>query len=240
MRKSIALSLLGLAAVGAQAQEVGRVISTTPVIQQVAVPRQVCSQQPVAVQQQPSGVGALAGAVGGAALGNHIGDGSGRAAATIIGLIGGAMLGNRIENPGTTVQNVQQCTTQTFYENRAVSYNVVYEFAGKQYTVNMPHDPGPTVRLQVTPISSAPPVEQAPMAPMAPMAPVAPVAPAAPGVVTSPVVIAPPPTIVTETVVVPAYGYRPVYRPYYYAPPPVSLHLGYIRHSGGHRHRHWR
>ena len=42
----------------AQAQEItGRVISATPVVQQVQVPRTVCSNQPVAVQQSGSGAG---------------------------------------------------------------------------------------------------------------------------------------------------------------------------------------
>jgi uncharacterized protein YcfJ len=55
------------------------------------------------------------------------------------------------------VKNVQNCTQQMFYENRTMAYNVVYEFAGKQYTVQMPQDPGPTVRLQITPMVPAAP-----------------------------------------------------------------------------------
>lgn len=169
MKKAVfsALALAGLAAAsaGAFAQtppEMGRVISSTPVIQQVAVPRQVCSNQPVAVQQPKSGAGAVMGALAGGAMGNAIGDGGGRAAATILGLVGGALLGDRIEgSPGAQVQNVQQCSTQTFYENRTVAYNVTYEYAGKQYSVQMPQDPGPYVRLQITPVggstSAAPP-----------------------------------------------------------------------------------
>ena len=48
--KSIQLSLLAslmavLASVSVQAQEVGKVISSTPIIQQVAVPRQVCNNE---------------------------------------------------------------------------------------------------------------------------------------------------------------------------------------------------
>jgi hypothetical protein len=35
-----------------------------------------------------------------------------------------------------------------------VGYNVVYEYAGKQYTVQMPADPGPTLRLQLTPVGA--------------------------------------------------------------------------------------
>jgi len=225
MKKHLVLASAALAAAGlAQAQEVGRVISSTPVIQQVAVPRQVCSQQQVAVQHQPSGAGAALGAVAGGAVGNAIGSGSGRALATVIGVVGGAVLGNNVENPGTHVQNVQQCTTQTFYENRAVSYNVVYEYAGKQYQVNLPNDPGPTVQLQITPVAPAAPVQPAP----------------ATGALPAPMVLGPAQvetTVVTAApvVVYPAYHYRPYYRPYY---PPIHLSLGYVHHH--HRHRHWR
>jgi len=38
------------------------------------------------------------------------------------------------------------------YENRLTGYNVVYEFAGKQYNVQLPKDPGPTIKLQITPV----------------------------------------------------------------------------------------
>ncbi len=140
------------------AQEQGRVISTTPVISQVAVPRQVCSNEQVVSQvEQRSGAGAVIGGVAGAAVGNAVGRGHGRAAATVLGAFGGAILGNSIEgsNQQTSQQNVQRCTTQTFYENKATAYNVVYEFNGKQYQVQLPQDPGPFVSLQITPVGSA-------------------------------------------------------------------------------------
>ena len=171
-----------LAVVGAglaQAQdEQGRVISSTPVVQQIAVPRQVCHDQTVTVPGQKSGAGALIGGIAGGAMGNAIGDGSGRALATVIGLMGGAIVGNRIEGSSQPqTQTVQQCGTQTFYENRTVAYNVVYEYAGRQYSTQMPNDPGRFVRLSVTPLDSAPPppplhhvpqprVEYVPMAPV--------------------------------------------------------------------------
>ena len=133
---------------------------------------------------------------------------------------------------------MQQCSTQTFYENRTVAYNVTYEYAGKQYSVQMPQDPGPYVRLQITPVggatSSAPqdiyqqqqPIVQAPIQ-------------QGPTFIESGVVTVP------STVVYPA-GYpaavypAPTYRPYY-APIGLSLNLGYSRgyHRGG-GHRHWR
>ena len=160
--KSIQIALItGLMAACAsttvQAQEVGKVLSSTPIIQQVAVPRQVCTNQQVVTGGQKSGAGAAMGAIAGGVIGNQVGKGSGNALATMAGLFGGAILGDNIEGGGTPeVRNVQNCSTQTVYENRTMAYNVVYEFAGKQYTVQMPQDPGPTVRLQITPVAPPP------------------------------------------------------------------------------------
>ena len=145
-----------LVSAAAQAQEVGKVISSTPIIQQVAVPRQVCNNQQVVTEGQKSGAGAAMGAIAGGAVGNALGNGGGRTAATVLGIFGGAILGDKIEGPSNPeVRNVQNCSQQMFYENRTMAYNVVYEFAGKQYTVQMPQDPGPTVRLQITPMVPA-------------------------------------------------------------------------------------
>lgn len=158
---ALAVGGLGLNA-HAQSVEQGRVLSSTPIIQQVAVPRQVCQDEVVTRPGYNSGGGAAMGAIAGGAIGNAIGDGSGRAAATVLGLIGGAMLGNRLEGSGEPqTQAVRRCGTQTVYENRTVAYQVVYEYAGKQYQVQMPHDPGPTLPLQVVPLGAAP-VEPAP------------------------------------------------------------------------------
>ena len=157
--KTLALGLLtGLGlSFSAQAQEVGNVLSRTPVYQQVSVPRQVCTQTQVSVPGQTSGAGALMGAVAGGAIGNAVGKGEGRALATMIGVIGGAIAGDKVEGPqAAQTQPQQTCTTQQVYENRLMGYNVVYEFAGKQYTVQLPKDPGPTIKLQITPISAAP------------------------------------------------------------------------------------
>jgi uncharacterized protein YcfJ len=175
-RSPVACTLLltgfGLASWQASAQETGRVISSTPVIQQVAVPRQVCTNTQVATQGQKSGAGALMGAIAGGTVGNNVGGGSGRTAATMLGVLGGAILGDKVEGaPAPEVRTVQNCTNQVFYENRTTGYHVVYEFAGKQYSVQMPTDPGPTVRLQITPVA-APPVTPYPATPLGTPAPV--------------------------------------------------------------------
>lgn len=138
------------------AQEIGRVISTQPVVQQVAVPRQVCTSQQVEVQPPKSGAGAAIGAITGAVVGSATaGRGPGQAAATAVGAIAGAVIGDKVEGtPDTQVKTVQTCQTQNVYENRTVAYNVVYEYGGKHYSVQLPQDPGPTIALQVAPAGS--------------------------------------------------------------------------------------
>lgn len=207
------LSLCSTLSTTGWAQEFGRVLSTQPIVQQVAAPRQVCSNQQVEVQAQKSGAGAALGAVAGGAIGNSVGRGAGNAAATVIGVLGGAVLGDRIEGaPPPQVQTVRNCGTQTVYESRTVAYNVVYEYAGRQYTVQMPHDPGPTVPLQVTAVGSV-----------------------APNVGSQAPVVTLPPTYAQPAVIESQVIYQPYYlRPYYY--PPVHLNFGY----GYWGHHHWR
>lgn len=148
---SLALLTCGTAV---QAQEVGQVITRTPLYQQVTVPRQVCTQTQVTTPGQTSGAGAAMGAIAGGAIGNAMGKGEGRAIATMIGVIGGAIAGDKVEGPASAQTQTQQtCTTQQVYENRLMGYNVVYEFNGKQYTVQWPKDPGPTIKLQITPVN---------------------------------------------------------------------------------------
>ena len=152
------LSLSALALPASAMDILARVISSTPVVQQLSVPRQVCENTNV-ISSAPntSGAGAVMGAIAGGAAGNAIGNGNGRALATMIGLVGGAIAGNRIEgNGGSTsqLQQITQCTTQNFFENRLSHYNVVYEYQGRQSSIQMASDPGAYVRLQVTPVGS--------------------------------------------------------------------------------------
>ena len=54
---------------------------------------------------------------------------------------------------------------QTVYQDRVVGFNVVYEYAGRQYSVQSPQDPGPTLQIQIVPVlpqASAPVVVQKP------------------------------------------------------------------------------
>lgn len=223
---SLALGILASLSLclSAQAQEVGNVISRTPVYQQVSVPRQVCTQTQVSVPGQTSGAGALMGAVAGGAIGNSVGKGEGRALATMIGVIGGALAGDKVESPqAAQTQTQQTCTTQQVYENRLMGFNVVYEFAGKQYTVQLPKDPGPTIKLQITPISAAP--METPGYDVTVMAEAA-----NSNVVPPQIYTAAPQTVFVQG----AYA-----RPYGYAPYPVFTHVN-LDIGAAPRYRHWR
>lgn len=229
MHKHMLLTGAGLlaASVCVQAQELGTVVSATPVMQQVAVPRLVCQDQQVVTTPSRSGAGAVVGAIAGGLLGSTIGGGSGQAAATALGVFGGAVLGNQAEGqPAPQVQTVQNCSTQTFYQNQTVYYDVVYEYAGKRYQVQMAQHPGATVPLQVTPIGGTLPPVQAPARIVSGTTSY--VYPAAEQMVVMPptrVYRTPPPPVV----VAPAYSYAP--------PVAIGLSLGYVGGSwSGPRH----
>ena len=206
--KKLALSCSMLALCGlAQAQEIGQVLSRTAVYQQVAVPRQSCAQT-VTPNAPTSGAGAVSGAVTGAVLGTIVGDG--RGAGALLGAVGGAIVGDKMESNANS-QPMTTCTTQTVMENRLVGYNVIYEYAGKTYNVQLPQDPGPTIALQIAPAGM-------------------------PGTVATP-----PATVVTQPSVVYAqppvvYAPAPYYRPW---PVTTSINLGWGWYGGG-GHRHWR
>ncbi len=217
MKKPILLSVAMLFAGLCSAQDVGRVLFSTPVVQQVAVQRQVCAVGQAQVRQPNSGVGALAGAIAGGAVGNALGRGPGQAAATVLGAMAGAAMGNNIESStNTQVQDVQPCQMQTFYENATIGYNVVYEFAGKQYSVQMASDPGASIRLQVSPVEVG---AQAPAGVSADSGAQA--------------VYLPPATVVmTPATAYPGYYYPPYYPPYF---PLMGLSLRFGFGGGGHR-----
>jgi uncharacterized protein YcfJ len=226
----------------------GVVISATPVVQQVTVPKQICTTTKTQYVQ-PNGGGAVIGAVLGGVLGNQIGRGhsqDGRAVATVIGALGGGLVGNQIE---ANSYPTQSCRTQNTVENRTVAQNVLYEYAGQRYTVQMPAEgdfrPGVRIALQVE-------------APVPPVAPVQTVTYIRPQPVFSPV--APVVYYTGYDNLAPRYIYSQPYG--YYAPravhqavrPPVQVvnYGGYpVRHdwnNGGHRdwrsdrddHRNWR
>ena len=82
-----------------------------------------------------TGVGAVAGGVLGAVVGNQIGKGSGRTAATVLGAVGGGYVGHTVE---------QRTRTQTVYEVRVR----MDDGSVRRFTRAQPVPEGAPVRLQ--------------------------------------------------------------------------------------------
>ena len=117
MKRTLVLALLAASGVAAYAQPQGdfaftdeaRVRSVEPQYQQVQVPRQECRTETV-MEQRPVGGsgpnygGVAIGAVVGGLLGNQVGAGHGKEAATAAGAVAGAMVGNNVAGGGYQTQ----------------------------------------------------------------------------------------------------------------------------------------
>jgi hypothetical protein len=114
------------------------------------------------------------------------------------------------------------CGLLTFHETRKVGYRVVYLYEGREYTVQLPQDPGPTITLQTDTTQLGEPGAPAPVVSTAP-------------------VYVPAPVVVTAPTVVYGSVYHP-WRSPAYVYPSVGIHLrlggGHGHHHHGHRHRH--
>jgi uncharacterized protein YcfJ len=161
-----ALALIAVAAAGlagaAHAQtfvDTARVRNVEPQFDNVAVPRQECTNQ-VVNEVQRTGTrnygGAVIGGIAGALLGNQVGGGHGREAATAVGAVVGALAGDNIANRDTYPQYAQvprevtSCRTVQDVQQRLTGYRVNYEYRGQMYSTFMPQDPGPTIRVRVS------------------------------------------------------------------------------------------
>jgi uncharacterized protein YcfJ len=155
-----------------------RVRRVDPQYENVSVPRNECSRQLVS-QAQPvnsgygyGGVrqyggerqygGALIGGVAGALLGNQVGRGHGREAATALGAVVGAFTGDQYANQGYQAyqarpvqyvdvpREVTSCRTVNDVEGRLTGYRVQYEYRGQQYTTFSHVAPGANLQVRVS------------------------------------------------------------------------------------------
>lgn len=171
MKNQLVLASL-LAATGAASAlspanpDTARVVRVTPRVEQVAVSREVCPvaprSAPVAVAPAPVAEtnvgGAILGTVVGGVIGSRFGGGDGRLAATAVGAGIGAVVGaNSTLGQSAPAPNVIQpyaptgpCRVETFYEPQQRGFEVVYEYAGREYATVMPYDPGRRLRVNVS------------------------------------------------------------------------------------------
>ncbi|MEO8384752.1 MAG: hypothetical protein ABI583_05890 [Betaproteobacteria bacterium] len=173
---------------------------------------------------------------------------SGLAAAQEVGkVISSTPVLKRVTEPKSTCTNdaegKQRCTTQMVTEDRTIGYKVVYEYAGRQHTAQLPFAPGATIPIEVNVAPQGAPVRSVP-----PINTVYAPEPRTIYVTESPVVE----TVYRDRVYVesPYYDSRPYYYgSSYYNPlyPVLGLGLGYAAgyyaggYRGGYRHfGHWR
>ena len=100
-----------------------------------AVCGRIESVQAVQHAAPATGVGAVAGGVLGAVVGNQVGKGSGRTAATVLGAVGGGYVGHTVE---------QRTRTQTVYAVRVR----MDDGSVRRFTRSQPVPEGAPVRLQ--------------------------------------------------------------------------------------------
>ncbi len=141
-----------------------RVVDVQPLVERVRYrePVQECFDVE-RVERRPDRVGAtVAGGLLGAVIGHQFGSGSGRRAATVAGAVLGGAVGNnaaaraeaRDDAYGYDRDRVSyetQCRVrdEARYEERIRAYRVTYRFHGREYTTEMPYDPGPRLRVAV-------------------------------------------------------------------------------------------
>ena len=173
MKRTSILCLTTLLAAGAQAQtfnDTARVRTVNPQYENVSVPRNECTsqwvteQQPVAASRNYGGL--ALGGVAGALLGNQVGRGHGREAATAVGAVVGALAAEHFANQNNLggyqqvsqplQRQVQNCRTVNDTQSRLTGYQVEYEYRGQIYTAVTRENPGRTlpVRVSVAPVES--------------------------------------------------------------------------------------
>jgi uncharacterized protein YcfJ len=171
MKRLPLFCLLAASMVGLHAEtwiDNARVRRVDPQYENVSVPRNECSRQLVS-QPQPvsSGYsggerqygGAVIGGVAGALVGNRVGGGHGREAATALGAVVGALTGDQLANQGYQGRPVQyvdvprevtSCRTVNDVQSRLTGYRVQYEYHGQHYTTFSHVDPGPNLQVRVS------------------------------------------------------------------------------------------
>lgn len=155
---TIAVSVMALSfsAVGQENVRMANIISVTPVTEHAEVIKQQCGGSAgYQAPQQHSIIGTVLGGVAGALVGRNVGNGTGRTVATVAGAAGGAYLGDKIAGAMNEAQPT--CRNVSTYEPRFGGFMIVYELDGEQYSVRSQTFPqGKTIPIKMAPV----PVEQ--------------------------------------------------------------------------------
>jgi len=177
-----ALAACAGAAVAADYTDVAPVVGRTPIYERVNQPKQECWNETVSVVAPPpapsggstlSPAGTIIGGVAGGVIGHQVGGGRGKDVATVAGTIVGALVGNSVANSANgpdarqvysepEQRVVQRCRTVDSWHDVIRAYDVTYRYGGRETTVRMPYDPGPSVRVAVGIVTDGPPSQAGP------------------------------------------------------------------------------
>lgn len=162
MKKPLFL-LAALGAFAAQAEtfiDRARVRAVEPQYENVSVAREECRKQWVEDVRRDGARrdygGVVVGGIAGALLGNQVGGGHGREAATAVGAVVGAMAGDHLANRGRyesyerAPREVMSCRTVQQLQPQLTGYRVEYEYRGHTYSTFMREQPGATLRVRVS------------------------------------------------------------------------------------------
>ena len=146
--------------------DVARVVSSSPITQQVNAPRQECWTEDVtSTQTQPadhSYAGAIIGGIVGGVVGHAVGHGTGKSIATGVGAATGAIVGDKVDNQdnGRTTEDTRQerhCRSVDNWISQTTGYTVVYRYQGREFRSVLPYDPGRELPLSVSIMPAAMP-----------------------------------------------------------------------------------
>jgi len=152
-----------------------RVVDVDPIIERtrISVPQRQCyretrydyaeyTERYTETRHAPAAGQMILGGVIGAALGNQIGSGDGRRAATVAGALIGSAIGHDVAGrraaraderyaPERVARNVERCETHYVddYEERIEGYHVTYVYNGRRMSTRLPYDPGDRIRVRV-------------------------------------------------------------------------------------------
>jgi uncharacterized protein YcfJ len=133
-----------------------RVVDVQPMYEQVrySVPVENCWVEGRERGYSDRTSAALVGGAVGALIGNNIGRGEGRRAATVGGAFVGAVLGSeaaRRDARGPRYEEVQRCQTryEERFDERVAGYRVTYVYDGRRGVTRLPYEPGRYIRVAV-------------------------------------------------------------------------------------------
>jgi uncharacterized protein YcfJ len=150
-----------------------RVVDVEPIVRHVRIsePRRECWTETryedvsyterVGPAPRPNPGAMILGGIIGAAIGNQIGHGDGRRAATVAGAVIGTAIGHDASTRGpgpndrvvteSRPYDAERCEVRydERMEDRIDGYRVTYEYNGMRQTTRLPYDPGDRIRVRV-------------------------------------------------------------------------------------------